>query len=480
MSIYYQNRISRKTTQDLIIIIVIIIKTFNINQCLILFKLFKSQINSLVQSKDQRSNQISEMDSQKSQEYLELFKRARQCLIKDSQTQNKKLMRSTFKCRELVNWIQQQTKYPLKEIIKDINEYLFNPTLYQQTIYILDTSKSIFSNNSDQARFIQEEFEFHANNLLILNIRQDSLNQQKLFFEEGYQQDIYMEDLIKLINEIRIIIQDLKGQALSDDGLLVDYQKISNSDTFNKQFINLICKLPFINTQILQNNEQAKVAFFLNLYNILNIHSIIEQQKSNQAYQMSAAERSDFYNKYKYNVAGQNYSLNDIEHGILRANDNFGKSKFKTFCLILQGKSLSDKSKPRFQQNDARNKLCCQTTDFRIHFCLNCGAKSCPPIRVYDPENLHEQIELSTKSFIEQNVDILEIQQNKQYKVNLSMLFKWYKGDFAPNEQDLLKLLCQYLSDQKKQTLLDIFQKKIKYQINYLAYDWTVNNFNKI
>ncbi|KAL4449753.1 hypothetical protein ABPG74_008126 [Tetrahymena malaccensis] len=420
------------------------------------------------------------MDSQKSQEYIQLFTRARQHLIKEPQNQNKKQTGTTFKCRDLVNWIQLQTKYPLKEIVKDINEQLFNPTLFQQTIYLLDTSKPIFLNNSESARFIQEEFEVHANNSLILNINKESFNQQKFFFEEGYKQDIYMEDPIKLIHEIRIIIQDLKAQALSDDGFLVDYQKISLSDIFNQQFINLICKLPFINTQILRSNEEAKVSFFLNLYNILNIHSTIEQYKSNQAYQMSAAERSDFYNKYKYNIAGQNYSLNDIEHGILRANDNFGNSKFKTFCLILQGKSLSDKSKPRFQQHDARNKLCCQKTDFRIHFCLNCGAKSCPPIRVYDPENLQEQIELSTKSFIEQNVEILDIQQFKLYKVNLSMLFKWYKGDFAQNEQDLLKLLCQYLSDKKKQTLLDILQKKIKYEINYLPYDWTVNNFNKI
>ncbi|EAS06294.1 glycoside hydrolase-like protein, putative (macronuclear) [Tetrahymena thermophila SB210] len=419
------------------------------------------------------------MDSQKSQEYLKLFTRARQYLIKDSQNQNNKLIQSTFKCRDLVSWIQQQTKYPLKEIIKDINENLFNPTQYQQTIYILDTSKPVFSNNSESARFIQEEFEMHANNSLVLNITQDSRNQQRFFFEEGYEQDIYMEDPTKLIHDIRIIIQDLKAQALSDDGSLVDYQKISKSDIFNTQFINLICKLPFIKTQILRNNEEAKVSFFLNLYNILNIHSIIEQSKSNQAYQMSAAERADFYNKYKYNIAGQNYTLNDIEHGILRANDNFGNSKFKTFCLILQGKSLSDKSKPRFQQHDARNKLCCQKTDFRIHFCLNCGAKSCPPIRVYDPENLHEQIELSTKSFIEQNVEILEIRQIKSYKINLSMLFKWYKGDFAPNEQAILQLLCQYLSEQKKQTLSNILQKKIKYQINYLSYDWTVNNFNK-
>ena len=31
--------------------------------------------------------------------------------------------------------------------------------------------------------------------------------------------------------------------------------------------------------------------------------------------------------------------------------------------------------------------------DARIHFALVCGAKSCPPIRVYSPENLDEALQ---------------------------------------------------------------------------------------
>ena len=38
--------------------------------------------------------------------------------------------------------------------------------------------------------------------------------------------------------------------------------------------------------------------------------------------------------------------------------------------------------------------------DPRIHFGLNCGAKSCPPIRVYSPKNLDSQLNRPAASFL--------------------------------------------------------------------------------
>ena len=60
--------------------------------------------------------------------------------------------------------------------------------------------------------------------------------------------------------------------------------------------------------------------------------------------------------------------------------------------MKLTKQTLSDKSRPRFAQFDPRLKV----TKFskkepRIHFCLNCGFKSCPPIRVYAGRNLEQE-----------------------------------------------------------------------------------------
>ena len=40
------------------------------------------------------------------------------------------------------------------------------------------------------------------------------------------------------------------------------------------------------------------------------------------------------------------------------------------------------------------------TLDPRIHFALNCGAKSCPPIRVYSTPNLDSQLNRASASFL--------------------------------------------------------------------------------
>ncbi len=39
--------------------------------------------------------------------------------------------------------------------------------------------------------------------------------------------------------------------------------------------------------------------------------------------------------------------------------------------------------------------------DPRIHFALVCGAKSCPPIKVYAPTSLEEGLDSATMAFCE-------------------------------------------------------------------------------
>ena len=79
-----------------------------------------------------------------------------------------------------------------------------------------------------------------------------------------------------------------------------------------------------------------------------------------------------FFNNIFYNIGGQNFSLNDIEHGILRNNDNFNGSLISFAKFFIFHKEMSDRSEPRFKQHDPRY-LIVQELDPRIHFALNCG-----------------------------------------------------------------------------------------------------------
>jgi len=72
-------------------------------------------------------------------------------------------------------------------------------------------------------------------------------------------------------------------------------------------------------------------------------------------------------------------------------------------------------------------KAGCSKIDYRIHFALNCGAKSCPPIAFYTLEKLDKQLDEATYSFIisETTIDM----NNKT--ISTSKLMYWYRGDFG-------------------------------------------------
>lgn len=50
--------------------------------------------------------------------------------------------------------------------------------------------------------------------------------------------------------------------------------------------------------------------------------------------------------------------------------------------------------------------------DKRIHFALNCGAKSCPPIKVYTPETLEEGLQSAAATFCEGAMLLFQIMQH--------------------------------------------------------------------
>merc|ERR1711915_665150 len=107
--------------------------------------------------------------------------------------------------------------------------------------------------------------------------------------------------------------------------------------------------------------DKMKLAFGINLYNLMIKYAFMKVgiPKNVQA-------RSDFFNNVKFNIGGDILSFNDLEHGILRGNR----------------KPPSSFSVP-FSADDHRARLSLKEVDCRIHFALNCGAKSCPPIKQF-------------------------------------------------------------------------------------------------
>ena len=188
---------------------------------------------------------------------------------------------------------------------------------------------------------------------------------------------------------------------------------------------------------VMLSNDHKKMAFWINIYNAY--YQIIRKEE--------AINKSAVYSKKLFSIAGELLSLDDVEHGILR------RYRYK-YSLGYFANLLASK----FVKNYAVEKL-----DYRIHFALNCGAESCPPIAFYNVKDINEQLTRATKGFLE-----VESEFDDQKKiVHTTTLFKWFYADFG-GRNGIKKIY-------KEQLNKDISQYKIKYK----KYSWedSLHNF---
>ncbi len=159
--------------------------------------------------------------------------------------------------------------------------------------------------------------------------------------------------------------------------------------------------------------DNYKKAFWINLY---NAYTQIILSKNPDKYK----KRSSFFGDKQISIAGKQLSLDDIEQGILR------HSKIKWSLGYL------NKWFPSAFEKEQR----ADTADYRIHFALNCGARSCPPIAFYKPEQIDRQLDLATKVHLHGEAEYIEAEN----KVALPAIMGWFRGDFG-GKKNMIKLL---------------------------------------
>ncbi len=225
----------------------------------------------------------------------------------------------------------------------------------------------------------------------------------------------------------------------------VDYDGMRNSDAF-EDYKSATRGLASLDSEELVT-RQAKLAFWINIYNALVVHGILELDVSK-----SVKEVPSFFRAVCYKVGDYVFSLDDIEHGILRGN--------------RKKHLLSPKP---FSGGDPRKKFILEKVDPRIHFALVCGSNSCPPIDVYEEKEIDEQLELVASGFINSEEVIVE-EESKRLRV--SRIFKWYEDDFGGRE-GVLSLIIKYCYDPKEK---DFLKKAVsELRILYNDYDWSLN-----
>jgi Protein of unknown function, DUF547 len=191
----------------------------------------------------------------------------------------------------------------------------------------------------------------------------------------------------------------------------VNYKTFKNDKLALASYIKtLTANPPTANTA-----KPAQMAFWLNAYNALTIQLIVDNYPVKS---IKDLDKGNPWDVSRYAFGGKNYSLNQIENQILRPMG-----------------------------------------DARIHFGLNCAAKSCPPLyhRAFVAATVETQLDQLTRAFIHKNSE----NQLKGNAIQISNLFNWYAADFG----NVIAFLNQY-------STLPVYKNA---KITYTTYDWSLN-----
>ncbi len=245
---------------------------------------------------------------------------------------------------------------------------------------------------------------------------------------------------------LTLAMADLKAKFIDTERGSVRYKSIRGSEEFER-YKDLTRGLRSFDLRSLKDRGQ-RLAFWTNIYNTAVIHGVIEL-----GLERSVKEYPEFFDRVTYEIGGFRFSLNEMEHGLLRGNQ---RNPYRVL-------------RP-FRERDPRLAFTIVPMDPRIHFALVCGARSCPPIGFYEAEQIDFQLGLAAMSFINSpQVKILP----EEKTVSISMIFKWYKIDFGGSDRTLLDTLLNYLDEGKDKAFLEENRNQIR--IRYQPYDWNLN-----
>ena len=267
-----------------------------------------------------------------------------------------------------------------------------------------------------------------------------------------------MED--KILNEPSWVSPYLRNKDLAEalhDALLnvsanffeeasnkFDYLSFATSEP-HEALSRVLRALPTMDLSAIDSREK-QLAFWLNLYNALVI-TIVTSQKVTS----SPQEVEGFFSDYTFNVGDLSFSLDDIEHGILRGN----AKKYMSLSTV-------------FGKNDERISLVMSRNDPRVHFAFICAAQSCPPFRAYQAANVDKQLDLATTSLLDKQMEL----NRAGGRIKVPKLFQWYKKDFG-SDADLVQFVAKHTADSSTREYIEGRNGKIT--ITHLDFDWSLN-----
>lgn len=246
-------------------------------------------------------------------------------------------------------------------------------------------------------------------------------------------QDFSNTDMVDSIPVDHSLFDTLLQDYVNETGL-VNYASIKEEEAL-QPYLDV---LSTVNPADL--SKQEAIAFWINAYNAYTLKLIIDNYPIGSIREISPLRIKGLRlaipkinSPFEYEIAeinGEIYSLDDIEHGILRKHFD----------------------------------------EPRIHFALVCAAVSCPPLRreAFTGDRLDEQLDDQGQVFLSDPLKN-RIEGDTVY---LSRIFDWFQKDFGASKSELQAYLARYFEGD--------FQAKMRageYKVRYTKYDWTLNEF---
>ncbi len=203
-----------------------------------------------------------------------------------------------------------------------------------------------------------------------------------------------------------------------------NYANVNTKD--QKALSNYIMQLQQLNPRDLNRAEQK--AFWINLYNAVTVELIVKDYPIKSITKLG---NSIFafgpWDDILINIQGQELTLNNIEHGILR---------------------------PFFNDN-------------RIHYAVNCASISCPNLSAtaYTSENTEQLLEQGARQYVNHSRGV----SFDKDELIVSSIYHWYKDDFGGNNKSLIEHLIHYAETDLAKELSN-YQGGVEHD-----YDWNLN-----
>ena len=202
-------------------------------------------------------------------------------------------------------------------------------------------------------------------------------------------------------------------------------EKVRNEDSAQNE-LKKIEDIGFKTLHDSVKDQDSRKAFFLNYYSA-------EAQRLNKKHPILHKLKLLYILPF-LKIAGERISLNTIRNGVLRSSKRKINLRNRRFVRIMH----------------------LENADPRIHFALNCGSESCPPIRFYTEEKIDNQLDTATEVYLNQEVNI------ENNKVFIPRMFKWFGSDFGNIEEFISKYV-------------DLPENP---DFEYKSFDWSLNTHN--